>query len=191
MNLKIFIIALFVIVSFNTILNAHCDSVEGPVIKAAQKSLETGNINYVLIWVPEKDEPEVNRLFNRVLQNRSLNSDVNILLTNYFFETVVRLHRMGEGVGYTGIKDATFKPEPGISEADDAIAHGSLKQISSLLLEEEHAELEKYFSEVLQKQNYSTDDLQAGRDYVKSYVHFIHYVEELFADSKNKSTHCH
>ncbi len=191
MNLKIFIIALFVIVSFNTILNAHCDSVEGPVIKAAQKSLETGNINYVLIWVPEKDEPEVNRLFNRVLQNRSLNSDVNILLTNYFFETVVRLHRMGEGVGYTGIKDATFKPEPGISEADDAVEHGSLKKISSLLPEEKNEELEKYFSDVMQKQNYNTDDLQAGRDYIKSYVHFIHYVEEQFADSKNKSTHCH
>lgn len=191
MNLKSLNIVVLVIVSFNTLSNAHCDSVEGPVIKAAQKSLETGNINYVLIWVPEKDEPEVQRLFNKVLQNRSLNNDVNILLTNYFFETVVRLHRMGEGVGYTGLKDATFKPEPGITEADDAIAHGSLRQISSLLPEEEYAELEKYFTEVLKKKNYSTDDLQAGRDYVKSYVHFIHYVEEHFADSKNKSTHCH
>lgn len=191
MNFKSLIITMFVILLFNTLSHAHCDSVEGPVIKAAQKSLETGNINFVLIWVPEKDEPEIHRLFNKVLQNRGLNSDVNLLLTNYFFETVVRLHRMGEGVGYTGIKDVNFKPEPGITEADDAIALGSLKQISSELPEEKYAELEKYFSEVIQKQNYNTDDLQAGRDYVKSYVHFIHYVEELFADSKNKSTHCH
>jgi hypothetical protein len=30
---------------------AHCDTMEGPVIKAARKALETGNINLVLIWV--------------------------------------------------------------------------------------------------------------------------------------------
>jgi hypothetical protein len=30
---------------------AHCDGMDGPVIKAAQKALETGNINLVLIWV--------------------------------------------------------------------------------------------------------------------------------------------
>ncbi|QQS35041.1 MAG: hypothetical protein IPM56_12345 [Ignavibacteriales bacterium] len=191
MNLKFLIITALVIFSFNTISNAHCDSVEGPVIKAAQKSLETGNVNYVLIWIPEKDEPEIRRLFNKVLQNRNLNNDVNNLLTNYFFETVVRLHRMGEGVAYTGIKDATFKPEPGISEADNAIVLGSLGEISSSLPDEKYAELEEYFSEVIKKKNYNTDDLQAGRDYVKSYVHFIHYVEELFTDSKNKSTHCH
>lgn len=34
---------------FTDISSAHCDSMEGPVVKAAKKSLETGNINYVLV----------------------------------------------------------------------------------------------------------------------------------------------
>ena len=30
----------------------HCDTRDGPVVKAAIKALETGNLNYVLIWIP-------------------------------------------------------------------------------------------------------------------------------------------
>jgi hypothetical protein len=31
-------------------VSAHCDGLDGPVVKAAQKALETGDINLVLIW---------------------------------------------------------------------------------------------------------------------------------------------
>ena len=30
---------------------AHCDSIEGPVVVAAKKALQTGNENHVLLWV--------------------------------------------------------------------------------------------------------------------------------------------
>ena len=29
---------------------AHCDTMDGPVVKAAQRALETGNVNLVLIY---------------------------------------------------------------------------------------------------------------------------------------------
>ena len=34
---------------------AHCDGVDGPVVAAARKALETGNVNHALIWVGPKD----------------------------------------------------------------------------------------------------------------------------------------
>jgi hypothetical protein len=30
---------------------AHCDSLDGPVVKAAQAALRTRNVNLILIWV--------------------------------------------------------------------------------------------------------------------------------------------
>jgi Family of unknown function (DUF6448) len=41
--------------------SAHCDGMDGPVVKAAQKALETGNVNLVLIWVRKNDEGEIRK----------------------------------------------------------------------------------------------------------------------------------
>jgi len=37
----------------------HCDTRDGPVVRAARVALETGNVNFVLIWVPESAENEL------------------------------------------------------------------------------------------------------------------------------------
>ncbi|MCI0695091.1 DUF6448 family protein [candidate division KSB1 bacterium] len=46
---------------------AHCDGMDGPVAKAAQKALETGNVNHVLIWVQKKDEAKIRKAFEQTL----------------------------------------------------------------------------------------------------------------------------
>lgn len=45
----------------------------------------------------------------------------------YFFETLVRIHRAGEGASYTGLKSE--KPEPIIVEADKALETGSADKL--------------------------------------------------------------
>ena len=40
---------------------------DGPVVRAAQKALETGNVNLVLLWVQKKDEPEIRKAFDKTL----------------------------------------------------------------------------------------------------------------------------
>lgn len=50
---------------------AHCDGLDGPVVKAAQRALETRNPALVLIWVQEKDEPEIRKAFEQTLAVRS------------------------------------------------------------------------------------------------------------------------
>ena len=47
--------------------SAHCDGLDGPVVKAAQKALETGDLNQVLIWVRPQDEDEIKKALMRRL----------------------------------------------------------------------------------------------------------------------------
>ena len=165
---------------------AHCDSMEGPVVKASIKALETGNINYVLVWVRVEDEKEIKTMFDKVNRVRTLGSEAKELADMYFFETVVRVHRMGEGVGYTGLKPAGYKPEEGIEAADIAIEKGSVENVLSHLDEKYHQRVKELFNNLQSKKNYNVNDLTAGREYVEAYVHFIHYIEGLFNGEENK-----
>ena len=168
---------------------AHCDSMEGPVVKASQKALETGNINYVLIWVQDKDDKEIKEMFDEVNKVRALGPEAKELADMYFFETVVRIHRMGEGVGYTGLKPAGYQIEEGIEAADIAIEKNSINVVLNHLDESKHSDVVKYFNEVQSKKNYDLNDVKAGREYVAAYVHFIHYVEELVSGESEHSKH--
>ncbi len=187
-NILLITILLYLTTGF-TKLFAHCDSVEGPVVKASQKALETGNINYVLVWVQAKDEKEIKEMFDNVNKVRSLGPEAKELADMYFFETVVRVHRMGEGVGYTGLKPAGYQPEEGIEAADIAIAENSLEPIYAHLDEEQNPKVKEYFAELQSKKEYDANDLKAGREYVEAYVHFIHYVESLFNGEEIKNSH--
>ncbi len=39
----------------------HCDTMDGPVVKASKIALETGNVNLILPWLPEKGEDELKK----------------------------------------------------------------------------------------------------------------------------------
>ena len=79
---------------------AHCDSMDGPVVKAAVKALETGNVNLVLIWVQERDSTQIQEAYQKTIAVRKLNTEARELADLWFFETLVRIHRAGEGEPY-------------------------------------------------------------------------------------------
>src|SRR3970040_1187712 len=56
-----------VILLFPNSAMAHCDGMDGPVVKAAQKALASGDVNHVLIWVQTADEQEVRQAFEGTL----------------------------------------------------------------------------------------------------------------------------
>ncbi len=125
---------------------------------------------------------------------RDINEEVRELADLYFYKTVVRVHRMSESVGYTGLKFEDFGPVEGIEAADKAIENKSFEEIFSHIKgksEQEH--VKHYYTDVQSKRNFDVNDVNAGREYVKLYVHFIHYAEGLFGgktdnnDSHNKS----
>jgi hypothetical protein len=159
---------------------AHCDGLDGPVVKAAQKALGTGNVNHVLIWTPAKDAREVRQAFQDALAVRKLNAQAKELADRYFFETVVRLHRAGEGEPYTGLKPAGRDLGPAIPAVDNAIATGSAAALSKLLAETLQHGLQSAFEKIVSKSKFSVDDVVAGREYVAEYVRFVHYIEQVY-----------
>jgi hypothetical protein len=108
---------------------SHCDTMDGPVVQAAQKALATGNVKLVLIWVQKKDEAKIDEAFQKTLAVRKLGGEARELADMYFFETLVRIHRVGEGAPYTGLKPAGLDMGPAIPAADQAIADGKLQPL--------------------------------------------------------------
>ncbi len=166
-------------------LLAHCDGMDGPVIKAAQKALATGNVNLVLIWVRTTDEPEIRAAFEKTQAVRKLSPGAKDLADTYFFETLVRLHRAGEGEPYTGLKPAGRDLGPAIPAGDRAIDTGSVEPLLKALTDEVRNGVAARFEELRGKRSFRSDDLDAGREYVKAYVEFMHYVEGVYQASTN------
>lgn len=165
---------------------AHCDGLDGPVVKAAQRALETRNAALVLIWVQEKDEPEIRNAFEQTLAVRELSPQARELADRFFFETLVRVHRAGEGASFTGLKPAGRDLGPAIPAADEAIRVGSAEPVNRLLTDAIQERLREQFGEVLATKSFKAGDIAGGRAYIKAYVEFIHFVERLY-DSTMKA----
>lgn len=178
-------ILLMALLFIPTIAFAHCDGMDGPVVKAAQKALATGDVNLILIWVQKNDEPEVRRAFENTLAVRKLSPQAKEVVDMYFFETVVRLHRAGEGAPYTGLKPAGRDLGPAIPAADRALEEGSIEPVVKLLTSTIDDGVRRQFKEALVKKNFNMDDIAAGQEYVSAYVTFIHYVELLYEAAKH------
>ena len=169
---------------------AHCDSLDGPVVKAAQKALETRNIAYALIWVQPEGEAEVRAAFEQAMAVRALNPQAMALADRYFFETVVRVHRAGEGAPFTGLQPAGRDLGPAIPAADRAIDQGAVKALAELLIGDLSSGLRHHFEEVATTRIYDPADVAAGRRFVKAYVEYVHYVERLH-EAISASPHGH
>ncbi|MCC6393482.1 MAG: hypothetical protein IT167_22975 [Bryobacterales bacterium] len=158
---------------------AHCDGMDGPVVKAARGALEAGDVRIVLAWVQKDDEAAVREAFTQTQAVRRLNSQAQELADRYFYETVVRIHRAGEGEPYTGLKPAGRDPGLAVESADKAIESGSVDGLVKLLSEAAAKGVRERFQQVRARKGFASGDTDAGREYVKAYVEFIHYAEGL------------
>lgn len=156
---------------------AHCDTMEGPTVADGKKALETGNFNYAAKWISSAFEPELQKVFTLAIKVRKLGPEAQELADMYFLETLVRLHRMGEGVGYTGIKPYGTPIDEKIAAADKSIALGNLSPLEGMVPPEQMAELEERFAKVMALKDYDINDIAAGRAYIGAYVSFFKFAE--------------
>jgi len=129
----------------------HCDTMDGPVILAAKAALEHQEITPVLKWVKPDDEAEVKAAFTKTLAVRTKGPEARELADQFFFETLVRVHRAGEGAPFTGLKPAGATIDPPIREADNAIETGSVDKVVQLVTEEAATGIRKRFAEAREK----------------------------------------
>lgn len=158
----------------------HCDGLDGPVVTAARQALEAGDVRPALAWVREQDEAEIRAAFAQTVSVRRLGPDARALADRYFFETLVRLHRAGEGAPFTGLKPAGRDLGPAIPAADVAVETGSSDALMNLLTEQVAHGLQAHFEAVMENKDFSPQDVAAGRAYVEAYVPYVHYVERLY-----------
>ncbi len=159
---------------------AHCDTLAGPVIQDARLALEEGDITPVLKWIHAADEPEIRAAFQKTLAVRGKGEDAREVADRYFFETLVRVHRAGEGAAVTGLKEAA--PEPILVMADKALATGSNEELTKEITADVAAELQHRFAAAAEARKHAGDSVSAGREYVARYVEFMHYLERLHGE---------
>jgi hypothetical protein len=169
---------------------AHCDGLDGPVVQAARQALDSGNVNLVLIWVQKGDEDEIRKEFSRTVAVRKLNAEARELADRSFFETLVRIHRAGEGAPFTGLKPAGRDLGPAILAADKALRDGKVNELKQLLLDAVNNGVSEHFAKAMSKKSFDKNDVEAGREFVKAYVEYIHCVEAIY-ERATKPVHGH
>lgn len=175
--------AFFIIVVFLSFFGSiqavfpHCDTMDGPVIGDAKKAFETGNVNYVLKWVKQDDENVIKKTFTQAVKVRALNADAKDLAEKYFFDVLVRIHRAGEGVPFTGVKPSGIPIDEKISAADKSIQEGNLAPLAAITPEKRMSEMKELFKKVIALQKFDVNNVEAGRKYIEAYVQFFHFAE--------------
>jgi hypothetical protein len=174
-------VAFFGIVALTAVppLSAHCDTMDGPVVAAARAALQAGDVTPVLKWIPKSSEPEIRAAFTRTLKVRTASADARELADIYFFETLVRLHRAGEGEPYTGLKPAGAQVDPAIAAADKALQGSSADRLVRVMTDGVSGEIRHRFDQAVQTRKMADRSVEAGREYVAAYVSLMHYLEQM------------
>jgi hypothetical protein len=165
--------------------HAHCDTMNGPVITTAKAALEKGDVTPALKWVKKQDETEIKDAFAKTLAVRKQSPEAKELADRYFFETLVRVHRGGEGAPYTGLQPAGAV-EPGIEAADKALETGNVDELVKATTDEIAKDIRHRFARVLAAKKFADKSVTAGREYVEAYVELVHYVERLHVSAEAK-----
>lgn len=170
------------------IAGTHCDTLDGPVVMTAKVALEKGDVTPVLKWVSKEYEDEIRDLFKKTLTVRTKGPEAKELADMYFFETLVRLHRAGEGAPYTGLKPAGTV-EPPVAAADKALETGSVDGLIKSVTEHVGAGIREHFLKVIETKKHADESVDAGREYVEAYVEYVHYVEAIHLTAQGQPAH--
>jgi hypothetical protein len=132
----------------------------------------------VLKWVQAGDEAEIRQAFEKTLAVRKLNPEAREFADMYFFETLVRIHRAGEGAPYTGLK-AAGTVEPVVARADQALVKGSVDELTKAIAAHTVEGIRERFNRAVETRKHAGESVQAGREYVEAYVDYVHYLEGI------------
>jgi len=160
----------------------HCDTMDGPVVKACRNAFEKDNVNLVLPWVRESDEGDVREAFKRVQRVRKKwDGESTDIAERWFFETVVRLHRAAEDEPFTGLKPAGMNWGPVVPLAEKAMETGNPSDMIKLITGDVERVLFERFMAMTNKKEYDVDDVAKAREYVRAEMDFILFAHKLWS----------
>jgi hypothetical protein len=175
----LFVLLMIGMLAGTTIADAHCDTMNGPVIVDAKNALKTGDVTIVLKWIKKEHENEIASLFRKTIALRKISPEAKEIADRLFFETLVRLHRAGEGAAFTGLKEAEV--EHSIQDADRAIETGKADEMIDATVHSIHEQIARRFQRVMEAKKSMNAGVEQGREYVEAYVQYVHFMEALGA----------
>lgn len=169
------------------VARTHCDTMSGPVIQEAQIALEKGDVTPVMKWVKKEYEAELQTAFAKTVVVRAIGPEAKELADRYFLETFVRLHRAGEGAPYNGIKNEPV--EPIVAMADRSLTDGSVDEMIMKISEHMAEAIKEKFHKVMEAKENKDKSVEEGREYVESYVTYMHYIEGIHTAITSNEIH--
>lgn len=170
--------SLFVTPFFVSSAGAHCDGLDGPVVIEAREALQSGKVDSVLKWVSEDEEAEIASAFTQALAASKGNAAAKELAETWFLETLVRIHREGEGAAYTGLKPSG-QIDPAIQMADEALEKDSAESLARKIGGEVERQITERFQEATKRLATAAENPEEGREYVEAYVNYVHFIEGI------------
>lgn len=167
----------------------HCDTLDGPVVKAAKKALEAKNVNLILPWVQQDGEEELKEAFKKTLHVRELGPEARDLADYWFFETSVRVHREGEGAPYTGLKPAGLDWGPVVARAEEAIENGNSDVVIGFMVDTVKEALQDRFNRAMATKGYNEANVGAARNHIQEQLGFVLFSHHLYAYIKGGGEH--
>lgn len=183
------VVGVIVLLGMANNVHAHCDTMNGPIIPEAIAALENGDVTPILKWVKKQDEAEIKAAFAKALIVRAKGAEAKELADHYFLETLVRLHRAGEGAPYTGLKDEPV--EPIVAMADKTLTDGSADDMIEKLTGHMAKAIREKFDKAMEARKNKDKSVEAGREYVEAYVTYMHYVEGIHTAIMSAPSHHH
>lgn len=165
----------------------HCASMDGPVVKAAMEALSNNDVSVVLPFVPKEGEAQVVETFEKVLGARAQGPEAREVADRHFFETVVRIHRAGEGGPFTGLKPAGLGYGPVVPVAEKAIEGGSPEELVELLTDAVEEQIRGRFERVIDlKREASGKGVEERREYVEAMLGLEVYSHKLYERARSE-----
>jgi hypothetical protein len=167
-------------------MSIYCDTMDGPIVTAAELALEMENVNYVLPLVKKEFETELKEAFDNTIIVRELSGEAAEVADYWFFETAVRLYMLGVGKPYTGIKHSGLKKEHIILKAYTAIENQDKTALEAFLLDSLREAIETRYEITISKKDYEVNDTDAAREYMNSMLDFVEFSNELLKIIESK-----
>jgi hypothetical protein len=138
------------------------------VVRAARRALGEERVAVVLPFVPKAAEKEVTELFHKVVHARKADPVSRDVADEHFFDTVVRLHRAGEGAPFTGLKPAGLDVGPVIPVAEHAAESGDGRALEDILVDVVRAEVQRRLRHLAHLRPEMEHGVDHAREYVKA-----------------------
>jgi len=167
----------------------HCDTLDGPVVVAARHALDVDDVDVVLPFVPVDGEDEVRAVFDLTRKARVQGPEARQVADLYFFDTVVRVHRRGEGVPHTGLKPAGLDVGPVIPLAEAAVETGDAEPLIAFLQRAIGDEVQQRLAAVRTLAVEAGAGVPAARTYTSAMLGFLVWSHRLWRATAQQHGH--